>query len=103
MACLQGYIERVQTLTSTFDFITKINKVTPRIIHNLHVKFESYLTKAVVCIVSQVFIYIAPKFTLPFDPMTHKQNGSSSYHPQLACEVWKRLSKNYSPYFVRKV
>ena len=37
------------------DLTTKIQRVTYLIIKNLHLKFESYLTKTEVCILSTMF------------------------------------------------
>ena len=44
-----------------------------------------------------------PKLTLTFGPVTQNHKGSSSYHPQLTCEVWKWFGKNCSRYRVYKV
>ena len=41
--------------------------------------------------------------TLTFDPVTQNQEGSSSHHPQLTCEVWKWLGKTCSLHRVHKV
>ena len=51
----------------------------------------------------QGLIHRVPKLTLTFDPLTKKQSGSSSHHPQLKYEVWKWLGKNCSRYRVHKV
>ena len=83
----------------------KINRgpPPPLIIHNLHVKFESDWAKTVVVIVSTRSYTQSAIVDLDLWPRDQNQNGSSSHHSQLTCEVWKWLVKNCSRYRVHKV
>ena len=59
--------------------------------------FESDWTQTVVCIVPTKVSHV------DFDPATQNENGSSSHHPQLMCDVWKWSNKNCSLYRNLKV
>ena len=81
----------------------QINRVPPLIIHNLHVKFESDWTKAVVCIVSTRSYTQSRKIDLDLWPRDPKWIGfllspSTTYMWSL-----KVIGKNNSIYRVHKV
>ena len=82
----------------------KINRVTPLIIHDLHVKFESDWAKTVVAIVSTRSFTQSDKVDLDLWPCDPKSIGFlfSSSTTYGTCEVWKWLGKNCSLYRVHK-
>ena len=49
VSCLKGFVLKMPKLTLTCDPITKINRVLPLMINNLHVKFKSDRVETVVC------------------------------------------------------
>ena len=101
--CLQCFIHRLPELTLTSDPITKINMVPPFIVYKLNVKYESDLEtlkslsrpqcqawlQSISC--TQGSIHGVLKLAFNFDSVTPTRFSFSSHHPQLACEIWKRL------------
>ena len=82
----------------------KINRFPTLIIHNFHVKFESDWAKTEACIVFTRSCTQSAKVDLDLWPHDPKSIGFHllSYHPQLICEVWKWLGKNWSLYSVTR-
>ena len=68
VVCIVPTRSYTQCMTLIFD--PKITGVHPLVIHNLHVKFESEYG-SVYC--AHKVLYIVPKLTLTFDPMTQNQ------------------------------
>ena len=75
LLCPQGLIHTVPSWPWTLTQCPKINRVTPLIIHNLQVKFESDLVKTVVTIVSTRSYTQSAKIDLDLWPCDPKSIG----------------------------